>query len=391
MNLSDVLKKHGHKVIPFSMAASENDYSPYSKYFINKVDVNNFNVKNAVKVLYNYDAARRIKKIINKERPDIAHLHNIAHQISPAIIRVLRKYKIPIVQTLHDYKLICPNYLLFSNNEICYGCEKGRYYNCLLKKCVKNSQAKSFLAVAEMYLHKNILKTYDDIDLFIAPSQFMKDVSIRFGVPENKIKVIYNFIDSSSNSSHPEPAGGFRTPNEEYLLYFGRLSHEKGVDNLIEAMGKVSGSMKLKIAGSGTEFKKLEDKIKALGLESKIELVGQKFGQELISLIEGAKAVVIPSIWLENMPFSMLEAMAQGKVVIASRAGGIGEIISDGENGFLFDYGNIEELAKKMRVLDEFDLKKIGQAARKRVLALNSEQHYKKIMEVYEEIKKLRN
>ncbi|MFH0856804.1 MAG: glycosyltransferase family 4 protein, partial [bacterium] len=224
-------------------------------------------------------------------------------------------------------------------------------------------------------------KTYDDVDLFIAPSRFMKDVCVRFGVPEKKIKVIYNFIDTD---------GKFFAANnqaeEKYLLYFGRLSHEKGVDNLLEAMAKIGGNLKLKIAGSGAEFKKLEDKIKRLGLD-RVELLGQKFGQELINLIVDAKAVIIPSIWNENMPFSMLEAMAEGKVVIASRTGGIGEIIRDKENGFLFKYGNIDELAEKIQDLDKFDLNKIGQAAIKRVMELNETAHYRDIMEVYEKLR----
>ncbi|MFH0857009.1 MAG: glycosyltransferase family 4 protein, partial [bacterium] len=273
------------------------------------------------------------------------------------------------------------------------------------------------------------------VDLFIAPSKFMKDACVRFGIPGNKIKVVYNFV---SRPEHWIMAG--RSEQEgRYILYFGRLSPEKGIDDLLEAMAMNQESkkaikqesnkgkgheeeqkeiekleikkfekdtrdhcppcadallrhqgdlsnLKLKIVGSGIEFKKLEDKIKELGLEDKVELVGQKFGQELVNIIKGAKAVILPSIWNENMPFSMLETMAAGKAVIASRTGGIPEMITDKETGFLFEMGNIDELAKKITDLDKYDLGAIGAAARKKVVHFNEEKHYGEIMEIYESV-----
>ena len=195
LELSKILAEHGNEVITFSMQHEKNLHNQYEKYFTNEVNLNTFSLKNIFKIFYNREAAKKLEALIKKEKPDIAHLHNIYHQISTSIIKVLKKYQIPTVMTLHDYKIICPNYQLFSKNEICYKCQGGKYYNCLVRKCSKNSYAKSFLAMLEAYFNK---KNYDQIDLFIAPSQFMKDICVKFGIPESKIEVIYNFIKTKN-------------------------------------------------------------------------------------------------------------------------------------------------------------------------------------------------
>ena len=396
--LAKILKENGHEVIFLSMQDDRNESSEYGKYFIEKVEVENFSIKNIIKFFYNYEAVKKLEQLIKDEKPDIAHLHNIAHQISPAIIKVLKKHKIPVVQTLHDYKLVCPDYQLFRDDKQCFKCASGRYYNCTLNKCVKKSWSKSLLATLEAYVHRS---TYKKVDQFIAPSEYMKKVCIEMGISAPKIEVIYNFIDKiTSASTTKSNQTNAENLDNSYLLYFGRISSEKGITVLLEAMKKIKQNLKLKIVGTGPEYlmiKKYVDEIIANGKnvyhsqkEVDIEIVGPKYGDELRNIIKGSKAVVIPSIWPENMPLSLLEAMLVGKPVIASRVGGMPEIIEDGKNGFLFSSGDSEELVVKIDELDKIDLHEIKKYAKKTIkgLRFDKNEHYKSILEIYQSLLK---
>ena len=404
-----MLEKEGHEVAKFSMAHPENLPDKYEKYFVSNVDFNNFKFGSILKiigrVLWSWEAARKFEKLIFDFKPDIIHLHNIYHQISPSIIKVAKKHSLPVIMHLHDYKLICPNYKLFAKGEICYRCKGGKYYQCTINKCLKNSFLKSLLATIEMYLHHKVLKIYDKIDLFIAPSRFMKNICVEFGAPEEKIRVVHNFVLPTSpcylpgrtratNAGHandgaPSVMRRGRHANEgDYLLYFGRLSEEKGIDVLLEAMRKADVSIKLKIVGEGPEEEKLKVKSEKLKAGNRVEFVGPKYGEELQNLINGAKAIVIPSVWPENMPLSLLESMAIGKMVIASRIGGIPEIIKDGENGFLFKPGDADDLADKINRINRLAEKEIGKTAvhaRSSIENFNPQKHIGEITEIYKQ------
>ena len=373
--LEKLLREKGHIVIPFSMQDSRNNQSKYDKYFIKKIDLDKFRIKNIIKFFYNYEAVRNLKKLIKNEKPDIAHLHNIAHHLSPAIIKTLEKYNIPVIQTLHDYKLICPNYRLFTQNKVCARCKGGKYFNCYKYKCVKDSRLKSLLASLEAYINNKI---YTKVDLFIAPSQYMRNKCIEFGVPGEKIKTIYNFLNNENKPSE------FINSNNDYLLYFGRISNEKGINVLIDAVKDIN--IKLKIVGTGPEVENLKFKISNFKLNN-IEILGPKYGEELNELIRNARAVVMPSIWPENMPYSLLESLAFNVPVIVSNIGGMPEVIKDRVNGYLFKTGDKEDLKDKIEKIDEInhdDLVKCNQE----VLNKNSqEKYYQKIEEVYLSLK----
>jgi glycosyltransferase involved in cell wall biosynthesis len=379
-DLSHELERQGHKVIFFSMLDNRNEETKYKKYFIKNIDLYKFSLINIIKFFYNYEAVSNLKKLLKEEKPDIAHLHNIAHQLSPAIINVLKKYNIPIVQTLHDYKLICPNAQLYNQGKICEKCNGGKYYRCFTNKCMHNSRAKSFLVMLEAYLHQNVLKTYQKIDLFLAPSQFMKDTCVRFGVNEQKIKTIYNFIPedfNKFNSTHQKEEN-----KNPYLLYFGRISEEKGIDILIKALAMNKNKINLKIAGIGLDLENLKKQIKKHNLSKRVELLGHKSGNELKNLILNSKAILIPSLWPENMPFSLIEALSLGRPVIVSRVGGMPELIKEGFNGFTFQAGNIPDLASKIDLLSKmrFNLSEQNN------LLLNIEKHSQKILRIYQNL-----
>lgn len=388
IGLEKKLKELGHEVRVFAMDNPKNIPSPDQKYFVSYLSFNDnrlYNVwRSFIRIFYSREAKRKFELLINDFHPDIIHIHNIYHQISPSILSVAKKYKIPVVMHLHDYKLICPNYKLFTKGAVCYKCRGGKYGNCFRNKCLKDSYLKSLGGTLEMYFHHRIWKIYErGITLFIAPSKFMKKTCVEFGWPPADIVVLNNFFNDSFSISPALP----RNELEDYLLYFGRLSEEKGLDILLKALVKTD--KKLKIAGEGPEEEKLKKLSESLGLEigegKKVEFLGFKSGDELENLIRKTEAVIIPSIWLENMPLSLLESLAQGKIVIASNIGGLPEIIKDGENGFLFMPGDDNDLAGKIKGLEKIDYELISNSAVETTKRLNLNDHAKQIVKIYQQ------
>lgn len=380
IEISRELKELGHQVAIFSMKHPKNIPSDFEKYFVSRISFNEGGFKNKIigpfRLLFSFTARRKFRRLVKDFRPDIIHIHNIYHQISPSILRVAKKRKIPVIMHLHDYKLVCPNYQLLAHNKICYRCLGGKYYNCLQQRCFKNSFWRSFLATIEMYLHHRLLKVYrKNIDLFIAPSQSMKDTVVKFGWPENKIKVLYNFSEKLQNNLMDSPG--------DYSLYFGRLSKEKGIDVLLSALSLANRKIKLKIIGSGPEEENLKKMVKDLKLGSRVKFLGPKFGEELFSEVKKAQVIFIPSIWLENMPLTLLEAMMLKKVVIASNTGGLPELIKDGQTGFLFKRGDDQDLARVIDSLDEHNLLQIGAQANLLAEELSVGRHLSKLLQIY--------
>jgi len=384
LELGKSLEKTGHKVAYFSMKHPKNLKTLYSKHFISRLSFNEGGLVDKIKapgrMIYSLEAKRKFRQLVNDFKPDIIHIHNIYHQISPSILDVARAKKIPVVMHLHDYKLICPNYQLFCQGKICEACKKNKYFNCVKKRCFKNSFSKSLLAALEMTIHHNILGIYKKgITLFIAPSHFMKEKVGEYGWDKERIKVIYNPFSANLEASDSEIEN---IEKQNYLLYFGRLSKEKGLNILISAISK-SGSQ-LKIAGIGPEEKNLKEL--SYNLKASVEFLGFKSGKELKDLIIKARAVIIPSIWYENMPLSMLEALNLGTPVIASEIGGMPEIIKTGYNGLLFKPGNEEDLVEKISSINNYDLKKLSQQARNSTKDLTANNNLNKVVEIYKEI-----
>ena len=381
LELGRLLESAGHEVAFFSMRHPKNLPTPWEKYFVSRISFNEATWRDKLlapfRICYSFEARRKFSKLLDDFRPDLIHIHNIYHQISPSILPPAKKRGIPIVMHLHDYKLFCPNYQLFTKNQVCYRCLGGKYYNCSKYRCFKNSAAKSLLATFEMYLHHRILKIYEkNIDLLVAPSMFMKDIALKFGWPAEKIEVVYNFTDSvvDNTSSAQKP--------ENYLLFFGRLSYEKGIHVLLEALKKLPAEH-LKIVGTGPEEGKLKQLIKDFGITKQVEMLGPKYGAELNDLINASKAVLFPSVWLENMPLALLESLSRGKVIIASKIGGMPEVITDQINGLLAYPQHPDSLIHQIEALKTIDTAKISQQASlssKRFLPLP---HLEKIISLY--------
>ncbi len=374
-NIGEYLKKQGHNVDYFGLRHKNNLVGNCIDEYVSDIDTKNYTLKRFIgplRLIYSFEAKRKIRKVIKATKPDIVHINNYNFQLTPSILYEMKKYNIPIVMTLHDFQLVCPNHMLYMEHEnrICEECKDRNYQNCIKNKCIHNSKLKSILGAIEGFTYYK-LGTYKKlIDYFIAPSRFLKDKMIEFGEDSNKIKVISNFSSG---------CGDFNTTvKNEYVLYFGRISIQKGIKTLIEACKRLP-NIKFILAGSG----ELEDELRKV---ENIQFVGFKSGAELNKLIQGALFSLCTSECYDNCPMSVIESQIQGTPVIGAAIGGIPELIADGFDGLLYEAGNVQDLVQKIRYLYENKdiLREFSVRCREKVKELNSiENYYLELMGIY--------
>lgn len=382
---AELLELNGHQVIPFAMKGYQNVSSVFSKFFVENVDYEKGGLANKIsaasKIIYSFDAKYKMNTLLAEVKPNIAHFHIFQHQISPSVFSPLKSKGIPLVLTLHDLKPICPNYKMLTHDGICERCKGGKFYNCFFYKCSKGSSINSLVNMVEMYFHY-ARGYYQCVDKFIAPSNFYRNKMIEFGFPASQVVHISNFIDLTKFTCSDTDHG--------YGLYFGRLSEEKGVQTLLDALTS-HPNKPFYIVGSGPLEKVFQQSAVDLGLTN-VRFLGFKTGDELKKLIMEASFTVIPSEWYENCPMSVLESFAMGKPVIGARIGGIPELINEGVDGATFESGNAVDLAEKMRFLwDSPELRiKMGKIGREKVeREYNTQLHYERIIAVYKEVCKI--
>ena len=380
LDISAALAAAGHEVAIFSMRHPNNRPSPWEKYFVSNLDFRRNNLFDLIRtpgrIIYSLEARRKFARLLKDFQPDIIHLHNIYHQISPSILAPAKKRGIPVVMHLHDYKLFCPNYKLYTQGRVCERCHDGHYHHCLQYRCLDDSFFRSLVASVEMWTHHRLCKFYEHgVDLFISPSEFAKKEAVRFAWPAEKITVLPNFA---------EQPGVEIAAKSGYLLYFGRLGQEKGVDLILKALEDLPNHH-LKIAGIGLEEESLQKMAKKAKIAGRVEFLGFKSGAELQTLVAQAQAVIVPSRWPENMPFSILEALSAGTPVVAARIGGLPEIIRDGENGFLFEAGTASDLAQKINLLASLPAD-IAALAKQSVQHLSLERHRQDLLNIYQQV-----
>lgn len=343
LDLVKLLESNGHEVAVFSMDHPQNQFSSWKKYFVSYVGFGfQDSWKDKIKGLgriYSWEARRKVKKLIKDFQPDIVHIHNIYHHISPSILSAIKKKKIPIVMTVHDYNLICPNYLLTSQNQSWENIDLKNLIRFIGKKGFKNSYLKSAMAVLEFSLNK-FLNIYDkNIDLYIAPSQFTRDKLVAAGIRADKIVVQPHFLFNLPNN----PAGESLSFKERYAFYFGSISSEKGIHKLIRIFNNLP-NIKLYLAGNiDNNFKFREsEKIKYLGFLS---------GPELEKYIKNSLFVVSPSVLPETFGLIALEAIKNGKPFVGFNNNAYREIIENDRQGYLC--GNDQDFREKLRKLAE--------------------------------------
>lgn len=375
---AEILRLRGHEVAFFSMEHPKNESTPWSRFFVSSVEYSAdermkffAKLRAATRILWNCEAERNISALMDEFRPDVVHFHNIYHQLSPSVIYATTKRGIPTVMTLHDYKLISPNYSLFVRGKTW---DHSSGIRCFLDRCVKDSRAKSLVCAVEQWFH-SALGIYKKIDMFVAPSRFLAAKFREHGFRQN--------ISFLPQPLLPFPEESFSEKAGEYILFFGRLSPEKSVETLLRAVSFLGASEKLVIVGDGPDRNRLESLAKEILLPESFEFLGAKYGKELEELKRKAKAIIIPSEWYENMPYALLESLASGVPVIAARIGGITERIESGKNGFLYEPGNARELAEKIRAMASVDRKVIADAALKSIADLRPEAYGSALEEIY--------
>ncbi|HTW96188.1 MAG TPA: glycosyltransferase [Candidatus Methylomirabilis sp.] len=386
-DLAEILTAHGHEVAFFSSHSEKESPTKWSKYFVSATDFEDKKISPLTKIkllakgFYNFEAKRKLSALLKDFQPDVAHLHNIYHHLTPAIISVLQKNNIPTVMTLHDYALVSPNYNLFSRGKIWERTKNGNYWRCLTDRCVKNSFWRSLLAMLESYFYQ-WRGSYQKIDQFISPSRFLINKFKEFGFKRE--------INYLPNPFLP-PKVEIKNKTENYFLYYGRLSPEKGIADLIHAYSNLGEESKLKIVGAGPEEEKLK-KIVAAEKINGVEFLGYQTGAELWQLVANAAAIIVPSLWYENAPYSVIEPMGLGKIVIAANLGGPTELITDGVDGFLFEPGNIEALRAKMKMVLSLggEQEIIGARATESVKERNNpEKFYQGLLGIYQKAVRL--
>lgn len=382
IDLVNLLRKDHHEVIVFSTRHKDNFPLAKKDVLVDELSMRLTNFFRGFNLFYNRKVIVALKNLIKKERPDLVHVHNFNHHFSPAILKLFKKYNLPVVMTVHDYKLICPNYKLFNKNKICEKCIGGKYFECAHNKCVKDSYLASLVMALEAYWSK-WKKYYQNIDIFIAPSHFMQTKLIQGGYPTAKIKYLPNFLQQPEMATVKEKKSA-----ERYILFFGRLSAEKGLAELIQTFGEIENKrIELKIAGEGPQKNQLEKIIAETNLASRVKLLGYQNSLDLIELIAGAELVVVPSRWYENAPYVILEAYAQRKPVLGADIGGITEMIKNDETGWLYNPQKREDFKKQMNEIlkDSPKLKEAGQRGNIWLKEAFGEENYrKKLLKIYE-------
>lgn len=339
--LGEYLASIGHEVQYFGMAHEKNCVSNSLGLYTENMDFHNAGaakkIKLSLKTIYSKEAYAKMLKILDDFKPDVVHLNNFNFQLTPSVIYAARKRGVPIVETVHDCQIACPNHRMYIEHKCanCDECVGGHYSKCIKNKCIHNSALQSAIAAAEsrIYHRKN---TYNLVDKYICPSKYMAKTIARGGITGNKIAVLHNFCEAPSKDYKEKNA-------EKYVLYFGRLSVEKGIGTLIKAIKELP-DVKFIFAGDGP----LADDCKNI---PNLKYVGRKSGDELKALIANAAFSVCPSEWYENCPMSVIESLALGTPVIGADIGGIPELIAQGETGLIFKSANKNELKEKITEL----------------------------------------
>lgn len=346
----------GIEVIPFSAADPANVSTSYPAHFTRGVDIHAVNPFRQIQAAWELLDSKRIGRdfgaLLDETQPDVVHFHNIYGRLTTSILAEVGRRRVPAVLTAHDYKLVCPSYLMLRDGKPCEACVDGGFYRCALHRCHKHSIATSAVNAAEAYFTR-LADRYGVISTFLCPSRFLEMLLMRAGIEFNRVMYQPNAVDPEAYS--PRYGG-------EYVLYAGRLSHEKGLPTLLRAMPGTN--IPLRIAGIGP----MEESVRQFAATSgePVVLEGHCDGARLQHLFRNAAFVVTPSEWYENAPMTILEAFAYGKPVVATRIGGIPELVTEGKTGLLVDCRAPDQLRIAIRNLwtDSGAQRRMGAQAR---------------------------
>jgi glycosyltransferase involved in cell wall biosynthesis len=329
----------------------------------------------AVDTVWSAPAVRRLRGILARARPDVVHFHNTFPLISPAVYSTCQDHDVPVVQTLHNYRLLCPNAMLFRDGRPCEDCvNRAIAWPGVLHACYRGSRPQTAVVATMLAAHRHRGTWRQDVDTYVALTEFARRKFIAGGLPPDRIVVKPNFVSVSPELN--QPAAG-------YFLFAGRLSEEKGVRTLLDAWRTTPVSPELRIAGGGP----LEGLVRhAAETVPHVRYLGRLTRDDLLSQLGAASALILPSEWYEGLPTIALEAFACGRPVLAARVGALDEIVADGVTGAFFPRGDSEELAGLVRWAASHagDLARMGADARREYeRRYTAEVNYPQLMEIY--------
>lgn len=382
-----ILKSMGHEVFFFST-----DKKPYfdeeyklvkyfPKYYNYRSEDILLNPLNLIRPIYNFDAQKKLDRLIMRIKPDIVHCHNIYYHLTSSVLNVCKKHNVPIVLTLNDVRLMCPAGTLlmegkkYCEEELCVTSKNPLY--CAIYECKNMNIAQSILVSLESLFVKRF-KFYDSVDAFICPSESMYNIALRYGIEVEKLKLIKNFISNFYIETKVSEDN-----RQDYYLFAGRLSYEKGVYDLINVFEKCS-DIPLYIAGDGPEKRHLKDYCKQQNIKN-IKFLGGLNKLELTKLYQNCLAVVQPSLWFETFGMTILEAFSCGRPVIAYDRGAISELVENGKTGILIEPGNINSFIDNINLLwrnKEMALN-MGKNAREKSENYGAGLHSQMLLELY--------
>ena len=333
-------------------------------------------LKMAGHAIYSPSARRAIANCAADFSPELAHIRGVYHHLSPSVLWELKRRAIPVLYHVNDFKMLCPTYNCVSHGKACDKCQRGAFYHVVTEGCYQGLRSSAVVLAAEAYFHR-WLRTYQScVDLFLAPSEFVRHKLIDSGLPAERIEVLPHFQTLPNDDE--------LTADEGYLLYFGRLSPEKGLDELLHALAR-EPHISVVIAGDGPERPRLEALARSLNLD-RVLFAGTVHGEELKRLVAGCRFSLFPSHAYETLGKSILESHSYGRPVIASDLGSRRELVEHGVTGLLYPPGDRDQLANAIAFLfNRPDLiEKMGAAGRARVKSKHDpQQHLGKLLEIY--------
>lgn len=387
-----ILEEKGHQVIYFSTQEGKTIPNTNSNFFVKDPQFKNSSllkkIKNGFRFIYSIEAKEKLTKLIEKEKPDIAHLHIFYGNLTSSILPVLKKNNIPMVMSVHEYRMLCPTYLMLDQNDnICELCAKGNYLNCIQNKCNNGSYLFSAISAIECFIRDYLFSYEKYIDKFIMVSNFINKKHLEYKPSlRNKTIHLYNFLDIQEYKINTQQ-------EMTNFLYIGRLSKEKGIFTLIKAFKKFP-QLRLKIAGEGNIKNDLINYINDHKIEN-IEFLGFLNSNQIKEVQANSSFLIIPSEWYENNPMVAIEALAMGIPIIGANIGGIPELIKNNTNGFLFDSKNIDDLVeiiKKASLLSNKEYNNLSINARSFAEEnFDKNQHYNKLITIYNDLCKDKN
>lgn len=323
----------------------------------------------AAESFWSRESALRCRRLLVEFAPDVVHVHNSFPLLSGSILWAAARAGVPVVQTLHNFRLICPQAMFLRDGQVCEACVGHLPWRAAVHGCYQDSVAQSTVLASVVTLHRMLRTDREKVALYIALNEFCRRKFVAGGLPAERLVVKPNFVDVPAPPTHARHG----------LLFAGRLSPEKGIEVLLRALA-LSPGLTLKVAGSGPEAWRLR------GVQG-IEPLGHLPRAGVIAAMTAARALVVPAIWYETFALVVVEAMACGLPVIASRIGVLTDLIEDGVNGLLFEPGNAEELAARLRWIDEHPeaAAAMGRMARERFeQRYLPEPNYRALIDIYE-------